>query len=266
MSDAPLRPTAMNLLSAGLGKAVAMALAAVILIGCAHKTDANFRRADFSSRRALKSHYTHGGELSEADVIGIDRARTPTDEDIQKALEKSAAVELKTGDSVLVVQSGEPLPDSKMVAELSKHYRAIPFSGIRSDWLNSNEKPKDAAEHAARSLRFAAAQAGAQKILCYWGQLEIARHDLSTKTITWLPVVDVIVPDQKDRVRVHLKLALVDVKSGAWTIFRTEPLQTEAVTTGWSREHLETPEIRDLKHKSYVSAVNALMSQTRRML
>jgi hypothetical protein len=145
-----------------------------------------------------------------------------------------------------------------MVAEVNKYFRAIPFSGIRSDWARHN--PENPDDHYAKSLRFAAAQAGAQKILCYWGSLEVARHDLSTKTITWLPVVDVIVPDQKDSVRVHLKLALVDVRTGAWSMFRTEPVQAHVVTTGWGREHLEIPEVRDLQKKSYVVAINTLLN------
>jgi hypothetical protein len=73
-------------------------------------------------------------------------------------------------------------------------------------------------------------------------------------------VVDVIVPDQKDNVRVHLKLALIDVRTGAWSLFRTEPVQANVVTTGWGREHLEIPEVKKLQKESYVVAVNTLVN------
>ena len=94
-------------------------------------------------------------------------------------------------------------------------------------------------------------------MLCFWGILEISRNDLATKTVTWLPVIDIFVPDQKEHVRCHLKMALVDVKSGAWSILRTEPVETEALTTGWSREHIDAPEIRALKARSHEAAVQS---------
>jgi hypothetical protein len=144
-----------------------------------------------------------------------------------------------------------------MVAELNKHYRAIPFSGIRSDWIKGSSTNEPAY---AKALRLAAAQAGAEKILCFWGNLEVAQHDLSTKTVTWLPVIDIFVPDEKNNVRVHLKVALIDVRTAAWTVFRTEPQETEMVSTGWAREHVRSPEVRRLQQKSYVVAVNSLAS------
>jgi hypothetical protein len=173
-------------------------------------------------------------------------------------LERASKVELRRGETVLVLQSGQSVPDARLVNKLNEHFRAVPFSGIRSEWPLGEGKHD--AEKSSKALRLAAAQAGAEKILCWWGSLEVARHDLATKTITWLPVVDIIVPDQKDHVRVHLKFALVDVRSGAWTVFRTEPIETEVVSTGWGREHLESTEVRGLKEKSYTVAVNTLMA------
>lgn len=231
-------------------------LAALLLVGCAHDRSSDYRRADYGSRKALKSHYNGGHELADADVLGSSSVK-PSDEEIVKTLSRSSKVELRQGEAVLVVQSGETVPDPRMVTELNKHFRAIPFSGVRSDWIvgDSSDSPDY-----AKALRLAAAQAGAEKILCFWGSLEVANHDLSTKTITWLPVVDVIVPDQKDRVRVHLKMALVDVRSGSWTILRTEPMEGELLSTGWGREHLEPERVRELKKKSYEAAVNTLLA------
>jgi hypothetical protein len=59
---------------------------------------------------------------------------------------------------------------------------------------------------------------------------------------------------------VHLKVAVIDVRTGSWSVFRTEPLQSEVVTTGWSREHLEPDEVKALKEKSYTLAVNSLLT------
>jgi hypothetical protein len=231
-------------------------LAAIVLIGCAHENTTDFRRADYSSRQPLKSHNPGGNQLADTDVLGVSSS-APTDEDIRNTLDRASKVELRQGESVLVVQSAEPVPDSRMIAELNRYYRAIPYSGIRSDWISGDSGGNP---DYAKALRFAAAQAGAEKILCFWGNLEVAHHDLSTKTVTWLPVVDIFVPDQKENVRVHLKVALVDVRTGAWTVFRTEPQEARMVSTGWSREHVQSPEVRRLQQKSYVVAVNSLTS------
>lgn len=252
-----VRLTAMKLNLMRWGGVAALAAGGLLLAGCAHEHSSNYRRGDFSAQRALKSHYEERDQLSEADVLGARAKRAPSEEDIQNALSRSSAVDLKAGETVLVLQSGETMPDAGLVAELNKHYRAVPFSGIRSDWSSHWENMED---YYPKSLRYAAAKAGAQKLLCVWGTLEVARHDFPTKTITWLPVVDIIVPDQNDAVRVHLKVALVDVRTGEWSVFRTEPVQTKVVSTGWSREHLETSEVKELKEKSYVVAVNTLLT------
>lgn len=236
------------------GRILPAVLAATFLIGCAHEKTTDYRRADYNSRKPLKSVHMSGRELADTDVLGTS-AQTPSEEDIRNALDRAAKVHLKEGENVLVVQSGEVVPDSRMVAELNKHYRAIPFSGVRGDWIKGNSESDP---DYAKALRFAAAQAGAEKILCFWGNLEVAQRDLSTKTITWLPVVDVIVPDEKNNVRVHLKIALVDVRTGAWTVFRTEPQEAQMVSTGWAREHVRSPEVRRLQQKSYTVAVNSL--------
>ena len=234
-------------------KSAIFAVSLVLLVGCAHESSTDYSRADFSSRK-VKGFSPN--ELTEMDVVGVAAKRTPSDREIANALDRANGVQLKSGDKVLILQSGQPVPDARMVAEVNKHYRAIPFSGVRYDWARRTPESPD--DHYAKSLRMAAAQAGAQKILCYWGNLEIAKHDLSTKTITWLPVIDVIVPDQKDNVRVHLKVAVIDVRTGAWSFFRTEPVQAQVITTGWGREHLEIPEVRELQRKSYIVAVNTL--------
>jgi hypothetical protein len=248
------RPTAMTLSTPFLFRVLPAISAIIFLIGCAHENTTNYRRADYSSRQPLKSRHSGDNELADIDVLGSS-AVTPSDEDIRNTLDRAAKVTLKDGESVLVVQSGEPVPDARMISELNKHYRAIPFSGIRSDWIHGSSTTEP---DYAKSLRFAAAQSGAEKILCYWGSLEVAHHDLSTKTVTWLPVVDFFVPDQKENVRVFLKVALVDVRSGAWTVFRTEPQEAQMVSTGWGREHTQSSEVRRLQQKSYVVAVNSL--------
>jgi hypothetical protein len=229
-------------------------LAAISLIGCAHENTTDYRRADYSSRKPLKSYHSGGNELADNDVLGAASSK-PTDEDIRLALDRAVKVDLKRGEPVLALQSGEPVPDSRMVSEMNKYFRAIPYSGIRSDWISGDSSNNP---DYAKALRFAAAQAGAEKILCFWGTLEVAHHDLSTKTVTWLPVVDIFVPDQKENVRVYLKCALVEVRTGAWTVFRTEPQETRMVSTGWAREHVQSPEVLRLQQKSYETAVNSL--------
>ena len=53
-------------------------------------------------------------------------------------------------------------------------------------------------------------------MIVYWGILETGREDHGTKTISWVPVIGRIIPDEKQKMRIRLKAAVIDVASGAW--------------------------------------------------
>lgn len=59
--------------------------------------------------------------------------------------------------------------------------------------------------------------------MVYWGVLESARENLSTKVVSWVPILGALVPDENQRMRIRLKVALIAVKTGHWSMFSPEP-------------------------------------------
>ena len=191
------------------------------------------------------------GELNEFDVIGVDRGETVSEADIHKAIHEFHAVKLKPNSTLLTIQSGAEMPDTAMVSELNKHFKVVPFAGVPPNNLTN-------AGNYARSLRLAAAQIGASAILCYWGVLESANDKLPTKAISWVPVINFLVPDEVEKMRIRLKLALVEVDTGNWSIFTPEPFEDKTLSTDFHREHFDQKLVELLKQKAYESAAKDL--------
>src|SRR5436189_2038814 len=145
--------------------------------------------------------FAYRGELSEFDLLGVVPDQSTFEEDIQLALDKARPVRLKPHSTILLIQSGAMFPDGPMVAELSKHFTVVPFSGRppARDSIGSLDTRDSAA--LSRSLRLAAARAGAETILCYWGILESAQEKVATKTVSWVPLVTWFVPDERQHMR-----------------------------------------------------------------
>src|SRR5262249_48873827 len=61
-------------------------------------------------RAAADPGYEYRGELNEFDVLGVDRARVASDEEIARALAQAGSVELKPHSRVLLIQSGAVFP------------------------------------------------------------------------------------------------------------------------------------------------------------
>jgi hypothetical protein len=55
---------------------------------------------------------------------------------------------------------------------------------------------------------------GCETILCHWGLLESAEGNAIGKPVSWVPVVHWLVPDKRQQMRIRLKLALIDVRTG----------------------------------------------------
>jgi hypothetical protein len=202
----------------------------LILIGCTQTrsiSNSSYREDPSGYHSHSTSHqadpgFAYQGELNEFDVLAVDRSRLVTDEDIARALAQAQSVKLKPGSSILLIQSGAVFPDAPMVAELSKQFRVTPFSGVPPKHRTATDpEPTEGASY-ARSLRLAAARAGAENIICYWGILESARRNMETKTVSWVPLAGWLVPDEAQSMRIRLKLALIDVRTGNWTVLSHE--------------------------------------------
>lgn len=234
-------------------------------------------------------------ELDEFDVLGLDRGKAATEEDIQRAARESRRVQLTSGSTILLIQSGAIYPDGPMVTELSKHFSIVPFTGLADEpapreargrerttrnvaIISDPDKPasiiplstiaretyqtpppmRDAGAY-SRTLRLAAARAGASTVVCYWGILESGNAEIATKTVTWLPVVNWIVPDEKQHMRIRLKVAVVDVASGSWSVLSVQPPDSKSWAWKSRREVADQKLVESLKVKAYEMAATDLV-------
>jgi hypothetical protein len=232
-------------------------------------------------------------ELDEFDVLGIERDQAISEEEIARASAQAQRVGIQKGKTILLIQSGAMYPDGPMLKELEKTFHVVPFSGVgpeprvelaermRSHTRNAiiitesgnstvplsaekyETKKPNAPEKGSysRFLRLAAARAGAEAIVCYWGILESENERLVTKTISWLPGASWVVPDEREHLRIRIKMAVVDVKTGSWTVLSPEPLEEKAWSASSRRAAVDQKKVEAMKAKAYEMTVARLMSQ-----
>jgi hypothetical protein len=207
--------------------------------------------------------FAYRGELNEFDVLGIARGATISDADIEHALNTAKRVRLRPGSSVLLIQSGAQFPDGPMVAELSKNYRVVPFSGVppTARMARTPGLQDEAARGYSQSLRLAAARGGNDIIVCYWGILESQNSKLATKTISWVPVVNWMVPDEREHMRLRLKMAVMDVRTGDWAVLSPEPVDDAAMSVSPRRGAADQKLVEKLKQRAYTAAARELVRQ-----
>ena len=217
-----------------------------------------------TTRSISDSGYSHGyyggnrlyqGELSEFDLLGVRAGSDTSEEDIQSAL--SVAPERKLlakGDRILLIQSGAIFPDEEMLAHLEETFSVTLFTGV------PDEDPADTDSY-SKSLRLAAAKAGIGTIVAYWGILESGTVNLATKTVSWVPIVGRAVPDKTQKMRIRLKVAVVDVATGQWEIFAPETFDDKAVSGRINRESVDQAQVAQLKSAAYESAAKELVAR-----
>jgi hypothetical protein len=230
--------------------------AAMLVSGCTTTrsiSNSGYREtANYRHDSGPVDDFAYQGELSEFDVLGIDTSKLATEEQIARALDASGRVSLHKGSSVLLIQSGAMQPDPPMVAALEKQFVVVPFSGQRGGQSGAGY---------SRSLRLAAAQAGCETVICCWGTLESATKGNETKTLSWVPVVGWVLPDESQQMRIHLKVALVDVRSGRWTLHSSEAFEDRAHSNRLNREGADQKQVERLKCLAYASAAGDVVSR-----
>lgn len=202
--------------------------------------------------------FEYRGELNEFDVLGVDRSRVATEDEISRALEQAARVELKPGSRILLVQSGAVFPDGPMMSEMEKHFQVVPFSGApRLRRTAIDPEPGESFSY-SKSLRLAAARAGAETIVCYWGAMEAARRKMETKTVSWVPIAGWMLPDESQFMRIRVKLALIDVRTGHWRVESPEPFTDKAWSTVFTRGSSDLKQVELLKQRAYEASARQL--------
>lgn len=153
----------------------------------------------------------------------------------------------------MLVQSGAMIPDDSMVTNLERYFKVAVFTGVPNDSVERSNY--------AKTLRLAAAQGGYENILVYWGLLESAQENLATKSVSWVPIVGWVLPDESQHMRIRLKVALIGVKTGSWDMFSPEPFSDEAYSAMFSREGSDQAQVATLKEKAYIAAVEDLVKR-----
>ena len=210
----------------------------------------------FPGDRHVRAAFNYCGELSEHDVLAIDPDRRITESDIAHALTNRAAPKLKSGATIMLVQSGAAIPDAGMVSALERHFTVVPFSGVPTD---AHDGSKGAY---SRLLRLTAARAGCETLVCYWGILESGRDDIATKTISWVPLAGWVLPDERQAMRIRLKVAVIDARTGNWTVMSPAAHEDRAVSTRLSRGSSDQQQVEKLKQLAYTSAARDLTASS----
>ena len=228
---------------------------ATLLAACATRSisnsgyDANVERG-----YAPRDNPFYKGELSEFAVLGIDENAPVSEADIQRALSERSRIVMPRGTSIMLVQSGAMIPDDDMVKDLGRFYNVAVFSGVPPEKSVSTG-------NFSRALRLAAARGGADRIVVYWGILESGRENLATKVVSWVPFVGGVIPDENQRMRIRMKVAVVDVKSGTWEVFSPEPFEDTSVSGRYSRASSDQTQVALLKGKAYKSTAEDMVKR-----
>ena len=229
----------------GLRLIALMALMIGLLNGCATRSISNSDySADPDRGYAQRNNPFYKGELNEFDVIGIDAKAAVTEQDIARAAQSKTRLTVTKGATIMLIQSGAMIPDEEMVKGMEKYYNVSVFTGVPTSDGSSGGAY-------SRALRLAAAKAGAEKLVVYWGLLETGREDLATKAVSWFPFVGGAISDETQRMRIRMKVAVVDVKSGQWEMFSPEPFEDSASSGRYSRASSDQAQVATLKSKAY---------------
>jgi hypothetical protein len=221
------------------------------LTGCSTRSISN---SDFSADPdrgyAQRSNPFYKGELSEFDIIGVDTKAAITEADIARAAQAKERFTVPKGATIMLIQSGAMIPDEDMVKAMEKYYNIAAFTGVPTDGASGSAY--------SRALRLAAAKAGAEKMVVYWGLLETGHEDHATKAISWLPFIGGSITDETQRMRIRMKVAVVDVKSGQWEMFSPDPFDDTASSSGHSRASSDQAQVAVLKSKAYKATAEDL--------
>lgn len=206
-----------------------------LLAGCAVRSISN------PGRPTAGGNTTYAGELSDFDVVGTDVAVLPG---------SGGKPVLRPRQRVLVVQSGAMFPDERMLSGLAAHFEVGAASGIPTPGL------------AAHGLRGAAARGGFDAIVAYWGILESRDRKTAGVLASWVPVAGWFVPDESQRIRIRMRIAILDVNTGSWRSLLPPPIDDEQASSLTTRESSDRGQLERLMAAAIAAAVEAITRET----
>lgn len=225
----------------------ALAGAALLLAGCS--TTRSISNSHVPGGHSQLGGYT--GELSELEVIGVTADSAVTEADIQAAVLSAGGTKLSRTSKVLLIQSGADFPDAPMLEAMQARFHVASFSG------RPTAKAVNAPAY-AKTLRLVAARGGYDKIVCYWGVLESAKEDQITRTISWVPIVGNMIPDEIQHMRIKLKAAIIDVPTGRWSFVNPPSATSSQLTARFLRQRTDQDLVHKLKAEGYQTLARTL--------
>ena len=236
----------------------------VVLFGCETRSISNSGYG--AGRGAVNPFYR--GELTEFDVLGIDLDKAVSEAEIGRELDRHQGVALRKGDTLLLLQSGAPIPDDPMALALGQYFTVTPFSGVpvsvpgptHATSIGPSADARGSSSYAS-TLRLAAARSGAATIVCYWGLLESGIESHVTKAISWVPIMGAVIPDQSQRMRIRLKVAVIDVRTGNWSMFAPEAYTDTALSAQVNRGASDQEQVALLKDEAYKATADQLVAR-----
>lgn len=230
---------------------------AVLIAGCGTRSISNSGYyADSDRGYQQRNSPFYKGELNEFDVLGIDPKSPITDTDIQKSMAAKSRITVLKGSSIMLIQSGAMIPDEDMVKGMENYYAVLVFTGVPND--KEKGTPGDVY---AKALRLAAARGGCEKLVVYWGLLETGQENMATKIVSWIPFIGGAIPDQSQKMRIRMKVAIIDVKSGQWDIFSPPPFEDTTPSGRYSRISSDQNQVAILKSKAYTATIDDIVKR-----
>ncbi len=221
----------------------------IVLAGCQTRSISNSGYQGASGYPGSNPFYK--GELSAYAVLGVDQPAGFSEADIRAAMADKQPIHVPKGSAVMLIQSGAIMPDPDMISAMERYYTVSSFSGVPLDG-------KQASVPYSQLFRMAAAKGGYKTIVIYWGILESASQGLGGKAISWLPLIGGIVPDETQRMRIRLEIAVIDVETGQWESFSTAPAEDEATSNQHGRATADQRQVAALKAEAYKQAADAV--------
>lgn len=203
------------------------------------------------------------GEIAEADLLGISSRKNISEGDIRAALSRSSSsrVALRQNEQVLLIQSGALQPDPELSRAFARHVRARPYSGVPgATKADANTIPINGATPIdPKTLRLAAAQAGATKIVCVWGLVESANSTTGLEMTAMIPILGDFLPSKRTVKRLTLKGIVINTASGTWESYSTDPIIEGHTTSAFTREFGTTRQTIQLKGSAYEQLAAKMM-------
>lgn len=229
---------------------VLISLFSIVLAGCGTRSISN---------AGFKPNPYYKGELSEFAVIGIDpKTGERAWGDVPG---QTSPLTLPPGSHIMLIQSGTEIPDGELVAEMERVFRVSVFSGSPPAQDGGPEGKSERRAAYASALRAAAMSGGMDYIVCVWGLIDDHRARKAGKTISWVPIVGAVIPDEKQHMSIRLKVAVVDVETGDWGSFLPPAFDSSRFSSRTSRSNVDQKQVYSLKSDAYRAAVDALVAR-----